>query len=899
MLRAYPVAQAFNVPEHLCLHHLLQDQAQRIPDAPAIVASGRAALTFGRLHTHVAAIAQTLHAMGLGRNDRIALALPNGPELAVAFLAVAASATCAPLNPTYGSDEFDFYLADLHAKALIVQAETYSPSRVVAHAHGLRIIELSPMIGAEAGLFTLTSEKPTSEKSLCTARRGFAKPGDMALVLHTSGTTSRPKIVPLTHINICTSAHNTRVALALTENDRCLNVPPLFHVHGLIGAMLPSLMAGASVLCTPGFSAPEFFAWMSEFRPTWYTAVPAIHQAILACATLYREIVAGCPLRFIRSSSASLPPRLLKEADRVFNAPMIEFYGMTETLLTTSNPLPPHERKIGSVGIAAGPEVAIMDEGGTLLRAGKIGEIVVRGATVFQGYENDPLANGSAFTKGWFRTGDQGYLDDDGYLFITGRLKEIINRGGEKIAPQEVDEVLMNHPAVAQAATFAVPHARLAEDVAAAVVLRPNASATVSDIRQFAATRLADFKIPRQVIIVDDIPKSPTGKLHRLGLAEKFGLVPLDQGQPAGPADYAAPRTPVEDRLARLWAEVLDVEHVGIHDNFFNLGGDSLLAVNLFVQIEKAFGKNFPLATLLKAPTVEQLASMIRQEGWTMSWSSLVPIQPLGPNPPFFCVHGSSGNAIIFRDLARHLGSDQPFYGLQAQGLDGKQAPYTQVEEMAAHYIREILTVQPEGPFLLGGFCFGGLVAFEMARQLQRQGHKIVLPILFETYRHPTSLSTKSFFRYKIDCLKLFMAVHLRNLLRCGPKEMTIYLWEGTKRRFKKRRLRIENKSYQLLGHHLPSALRGAADNNLLAARAYRPKVYHGRIVVFLDSETPIRGPHDPAWAWGELATGGLEVHRVPGKHGDIFREPHVRVLAEKLRAYLDKAQANELREQI
>ena len=279
------------------------------------------------------------------------------------------------------------------------------------------------------------------------------------------------------------------------------------------------------------------------------------------------------------------------------------------------NPLPSRPWKAGSVGATTGPEIAIMDEAGTRLPAGDTGEVVVRGTNVFQGYDNDPMTNKSAFTDGWFRTGDQGFLDADGYLFLTGRLKEMINRGGEKIAPQEVDNVLLEHPAVAQAVTFAVRHNRLGEDIAAAVVLHPNASSTDQEIRQFAATRLAAFKVPRQVFLVDEMPRSPTGKVQRLGLAEKLGLTAPERAQSAKPTHYIAPRTPVEERLARLWAEVLDVKQVGIHDDFFDLGGDSLIAVNLFVEIEKVFGTNFPLATLFKAPTVEQLASMLSQEG--------------------------------------------------------------------------------------------------------------------------------------------------------------------------------------------------------------------------------------------------------------------------------------------
>jgi acyl-CoA synthetase (AMP-forming)/AMP-acid ligase II len=354
---------------------------------------------------------------------------------------------------------------------------------------------------------------------------GIADRDDTALVLHTSGTTSRPKIVPLSQHNICSSAANIAKSIGLTADDRCLNIMPLFHIHGLIAAVLSSLHAGASICCTPGFNALQFFDLLQKIEPTWYTAVPTMHQAILGRAGRNRDIADAAHLRLIRSSSASLPPAVMEKLEATFGSPVIEAYGMTEAAhQMASNPMPPTERKPGSVGVAAGPEIAIMNDAGALLTDGEIGEIVIRGANVTAGYRNNEEANSTAFTDGWFRTGDQGRFDADGYLSLTGRLKEIINRGGEKISPREVDEVLLDHPAVAQVVTFSVPHEKLGEDVAAAVVLEEGASAGEQEIRQFAAKRLADFKVPRKVIFLDEIPKGATGKLQRIGLAEKLGL---------------------------------------------------------------------------------------------------------------------------------------------------------------------------------------------------------------------------------------------------------------------------------------------------------------------------------------------------------------------------------------
>jgi len=493
---------------------------QGAPDAPAIGAPERQPLTFRDLDDLATDTVGRLNALGIGRNDRVAIVLPNGPEMAAAFVAVGAGATTAPLNPGYRAEEFAFYLTDLNARALLLDQDGNAAAEQVAADLGIPILRLETDESAPAGQFRITGE-PIGE----TGVPGPAGPDDIALVLHTSGTTSRPKIVPLTQRNVAASARNIRETLQLTPADRCLNIMPMFHIHGLIAAVLTSLSAGASVICTPGFNALRFFAWLDAEKPSWYTAVPTMHQAILARAARNAESAARAKLRFIRSSSASLPPQVMAELEALFRCPVIESYGMTEAShQMASNPLPPRPRKPGSVGPAAGPEMAIMAPDGTLLGPDEVGEIVIRGDNVAAGYENNPEANRSAFAHGWFHTGDQGTMDAEGYFRITGRLKEIINRGGEKISPREVDEVLMDHPAVAQVVTFAVPHDKLGEEVAAAIVLRDGETATERDIRDFAAGRLADFKVPRKLIFLDEIPKGATGKLQRIGLAEKLGL---------------------------------------------------------------------------------------------------------------------------------------------------------------------------------------------------------------------------------------------------------------------------------------------------------------------------------------------------------------------------------------
>nr|WP_242060538.1 AMP-binding protein [Aerosakkonema funiforme] len=597
-----PAKQPITVAE------LIQVQAQNNPDRIAIVAPKRASLTYGGLRDRIDQTATILSTLGINPNDRVAVVLPNGPEMAVAFLAIAATATCAPLNPAYREQEFDFYLSDLNPKALVIQPGVGEPARIVAKQRGIPIIELFPQLEAEAGSFSLISENLANP----TAQIQNPESHHIALVLHTSGTTSRPKIVPLTHSNLCTSASNIRQTLNLSESDRCLNIMPLFHIHGLIAVLLSSLYAGASIVCSPGFYAPQFFSWIEEFQPTWYSAVPTMHQSILAQTQANREIISHSKLRFIRSSSASLAPQIMAQLEATFNVPVIEAYGMTEAShQMASNPLPPKERKPGSVGVAAGPEIAIMNETGHLLSIGEIGEVAIKGANVTQGYENNPKANTEAFTNGWFRTGDLGYLDDDGYLFLKGRIKEIINRAGEKISPREVDEVLLEHPAVAQALTFAAPHTLLGEDVAAAVVLKEGITVSELEIKEFVAQKLADFKVPRVVLFLDEIPKGPTGKLQRIGLAEKLGLTASNPT--ADLVEYAPPQTINEIKLAEIWSQVLKIEKIGIHNNFFQLGGDSILAAQIVNRVREAWGVELSFLIFFQQPTVANMAIEIAQ----------------------------------------------------------------------------------------------------------------------------------------------------------------------------------------------------------------------------------------------------------------------------------------------
>ena len=480
--------------------------AGRASDQPAIAGSGGLSLDYAQLASTCAAMARALAGAGIKRTDRVALVTSNGPGAALAFLGATMAGVAAPLNPAYRQNEFRFALADLPARILLTDGSA-PPAAAAATELGIPALTLSPKFEISG---TLAEYSP-------------ALPGDVALVLHTSGTTGAPKRVPLTHANLLHSASNIASSLQLTPAGRCLNVMPLFHIHGLIGCLLASLSAGGSVVCTPGFDAFKFFGLLEAHRPTWYSAVPTMHQAVLSRAKS-QPAAFEHNLRFIRSASSALPSTVLSNLEATFGVPVIEAYGMTEAShQVAANPLPPLERRPGSVGLPNGVEVAVFTPDGEHAPAGAEGEVGIRGPSVTSGYEGI-AAESFTYPGGWLRTGDQGHIDPEGYLWLTGRLKEFINRGGEKVSPREVEDILLSYPAVAQAVVFAIAHEKLGEDVAAAVVPAEGALLDLKVLRTFASEHLAAFKVPRRIVVVEQVPLGPTGKPQRVGMAARLGL---------------------------------------------------------------------------------------------------------------------------------------------------------------------------------------------------------------------------------------------------------------------------------------------------------------------------------------------------------------------------------------
>jgi len=482
----------------------------------ALTSESNSKLSYENLKSFTDNIARQLAGNEISNKDRAAIVLPNGPFMASSFLAISSYMSAAPLNPAYKADEYEFYLKDLSPKIVIVEPNSKNNVIEVAKKLKIPVCEIKIQKDSPPGLFDLFDK--TSQYSL-------PEENDEALVLHTSGTTSKPKIVPLTNKNIFSSAINISKSLELSEIDHCLNIMPLFHIHGLIAIIAASMKVGASVCASNGFNAIKFLEIAKSEKITWYSGVPTMHQAILLRAEKKLELAKNLKLKFIRSSSASLPPAVFEKLNNVFKCPVIEAYGMTEaTHQMTSNPLPPKIQKPGFVGIPAGPDVCIMDDADKILNQGETGEVCIKGNNVTLGYDNNPEANKKSFSNGWFRTGDQGYFDQDGFLKISGRLKEIINKGGEKISPLEVDNILMDHPLIEQAVCFGYEDKMLGEEIAAAIIVKEGQNCSEMDVKNYAEEKLAKFKIPKKIFFVNEIPKGATGKLQRNVLAKNFGL---------------------------------------------------------------------------------------------------------------------------------------------------------------------------------------------------------------------------------------------------------------------------------------------------------------------------------------------------------------------------------------
>ena len=586
------------------LRSVLLEHAKSQGQTKAILAPDRTGLTFAGLADRIAEIKSQLNALGIGRGDRIAAALPNGPDSAVCYLGVAACATYVPLNPAYTLDEFSRYLDALKPRAIVVPSDAGPIIRQAAAAASLPVIELTIDRNAPAGCFTLTGRQP----GVC-RDPDWSQPDDITLIVPTSGTTGKQKLVPHKIHNLINYGVEMGEWYGLGPEDRGLHFMPIFHGHGLNSSLLTPIVTGGSVVCLPNFEVSAFYEALDAYSPTWYSAGYTFHRAILEGASNYREIAARSRLRFIRSGSGRLDPLVMQGLEEVFSVPVVERYGMTECHTIAANPLPPGHRKPGAAGIPFFKEVAILSDDGSILEQGETGEIVVQGDSIFSGYLNDPEATESAFVNGWFRTGDVGYFDADGYLTITGRVNNLINRGGEKIGPLEVEDVIGRHAAVKEACVFGIQHPSMGEEVAAAVVLLPGLTATEHELQDMVRAELADFKVPKRISFFDQFPLGATGKTDRSQVAQDCAF---SAEETAKPHDKRT-KTPLEKAISGIFASVLQLDHeIDPDGNFFMLGGDSLRAAELVRTVNEIFDVELELRQFISEMlTVAAIAEFI------------------------------------------------------------------------------------------------------------------------------------------------------------------------------------------------------------------------------------------------------------------------------------------------
>jgi oxalate---CoA ligase len=857
-------------------HLALEWPASATPDAIALLAPGRDPLTYHQLWNHVQASREALASFGIQSGEVTALVLPGGPELIIAFLAVASMGACAPLDPTLTESECHFYLGRLGARTVIVQEP--GPAAQAARSLGMRIVTI------RAGVFELRdSGQPL---------RTVGRTTDAALLLFTSASTDSPKLVPLTWRNLHWMAVHDSRALQLTAADRLLSLMPLFHLHGL-ATVLTQLSCGGSVIATAGFEPCGFPEWLTGLRPTWFTSSPPLNRAILTLARQQPEVYRDIPLRFIRAGTAPSEPQLLTLLEEATGVPVLNGYGLTETGGVARSTC--KFRKAGSVGRSSGLELAILDASGNILAPGCEGEIAVRGPSVTFGYLDNPEANQSSFRDGWFRTGDIGRMDEEEFLFITGRLKEIINRGGKKIAPQDVESALLGHPAVQDAAACAIPHRTLGEDVIAAVVLRPRTSASESELRQFVASQLAPFKVPRRIVLIDSIPRTSTGKLRRGVLAETLRSQTSLRGAPA-----TQPIEPAESMLIDIWRRILGVQHIDVLDSFFALGGDSLAAAVMLAEAQRVTNAGPELLArvdFFDTPTIQELARIVMEcsvnPAANLGTSDagvnrILALRRTGSRVPFFCFPASAQDPYYLRHFSKRLDDEQPFFVVCHRDpiRDKRLLP---VEDLARSSVEAIRRQWPDGPYILGGHCYGGVVAFEAALQLMSQGQEVKCLVLFDAATPGYPKVHRQWRRYVTKLRELALE------LRPGKIAMTAQAMRqhlhALGRIFARRRKGSASRVFTAIG--AAALVTGQEEKTLngMAMWEYTPRQFPAPIVHFIAADQPVSTEvlSDPRLGWSDFARGGLTVRRVPGDHNSILSIENTAQLVDQLNELLPR----------
>lgn len=859
-------------PSELCLHQAFEAQSDRTPNSIAAEYEN-VTLTYAELDHRANQLARYLRKRGAEVEGRVAICLKRSLELPVALLAVLkAGAACVPLDPNYPEERLELMLRDA------------APAVLLTDESSLKKFSSAKFASSSLEIVALRQEwaqvsQEDDQRIACEVH-----PADVAYVIYTSGSTGTPKGVLLTHGGLVNHGAAAVKLFGHLPADRVLQFSSIsFDIA--IEEIFPTWMAGAAVVFRPedlSLQVADFLRWVRQRGITVLDLPTAYwHEMVHELSELKEPVPQGLRLVIVGGEKASAKAFSAWRKAVGNRVRWINTYGPTEASVIATAYEPPSSQDVSILTTlpigrpVANTNVYLLDEQLNPVPVGVPGELHIGGAGVARGYLNRPENTTEKFISDPFsddpaarlyKTGDIAQFLPSGEIEFVGRRDFQVKIRGFRVEPGEIEAVLERHPAIRYVAVVAREWSEGDKRLVAYFVSQDGQRPASSELRSFLQGKLPAYMVPASFVMLQAMPLTPNGKVDRKALPDPSASdsEPL-HGEAA--TDGARPKDALELQLTGIWESVLGIRSIGRQQNFFDLGGHSILAVRLMHRIEQALQRKIPITTLLQAPTIAGLAELMRREGWSPSWSSLVPIQPYGSRPPFFCVHGIGGTVLRFRDLARYLGNDQALYGLQAKGLDGKQACASSVEEMAADYIRDVQQVQPQGPYFLGGYSFGGMVALEMAQQLRAQGEEVALVALLDTFPGRPMSSSEL----------------LIKLLRMPLREKISYSIERARR--------FATYLQRRLSRQLPPDLLKVRQACYLAESRYVPKIYAGRITVFRPSTKSLRSIDDAMGGWNEWCAGGVEIHEISGRHDNMFFEPNVAILAEKLSECLRRAE--------
>nr|WP_321162352.1 amino acid adenylation domain-containing protein [Nostoc sp. KVJ3] len=876
--------------EDLCIHQMFEMQVERSPQSIAVIFENTQ-LTYRQLNQQANQLAHHLRALGVGPEVLVGICLERSLEMIVGILGILkAGGAYVPLDPAYPSERLAFILEDTQAPVLLTQEKLLK--KLPPHQAQVVCLDSNWQENIQN-----SQENPVNETT----------DYNLIYVIYTSGSTGQPKGVMVSHRGIRNQLYWRQTTFRLTQADKVLLTISFSFDPSVWQILWPLCFGGQLIVARPG--GHQDTAYLVKVITKQQITVLALVPSILR-VLLEEKGIENCRfLKHITCGGEALPGELIERFFAKLNLDNVlhNCYGPTEASIDTTFWTCQRDTNYAIAPIGrpiTNAEIHILDENLQPVPVGESGELHIGGIGLARGYLNRPeltidkfIFNSFSSESGarLYKTGDLARYLSDGNIEFLGRIDYQVKIRGFRIELGEIEAILGRHPALTQTLVIAREDINGDKQLVAYVVASAEQIPSRVELRRFLQSQLPEYMVPAYFVFLDTLPLNPNGKIDR------HALPAPDLSRQESEVNFVAPRNEVEREITQIWEQILGVQPIGVKDNFFEVGGNSILAVKLFWQIEKIFNKNLPLAILFQSGTVEDLAKIICQEEdlatnlasvnaldkSKSSWSCLVEIQPNGSKPPFFCIHGLGGEVLCFRELVLHLGPDQPFYGLQPQGLDGKQPLHTRVEDMATHYIQEIQTIQPNGPYFLGGYSFGGVVAFEMARQLQEQGQQVGILVMLDSCRPGYS--------WRAPFLKRVF-LHLNNIVQQGPA----YLWQRTVKWTSWRKQHLLNRYKRYLEGVIDLPVNDKhlkiMDANIQAMSEYTFSPYLGRAVLLRaddrSRDDAIGTQYDPQFGWGDLVAGGLDIHYIPGSHHNLFNEPHVQVLAETLRNCLIQAQS-------